>query len=227
MHFKQSAKTETLIFFPSLKWRSSFSTSIAYNIYTLDITEYIFNLVTEKLKMNVGSLLSLPPRKLARQVLSLVMVVASAYMAWKGLSLLTNCESPVVVVLSESMEPAFARGDLLFLTLDKTPFEVGDVTVFRIKGHEIPIVHRLLELHIDNSTGKHYMLTKGDNNRVDDRGLYNPGQFWISEDDVIGRVQGHAPYLGIVTILLNDYPQLKIAVLLMLGLGTLLSKDEV
>ena len=90
------------------------------------------------------------------------------------------------------MEPCFARGDLLFLTLDRsTPFKVGDIPVFRIKGHDIPIVHRLLEIHVDNSTGKHYMLTKGDNNKVDDRGLYNPGQFWISEDDIMGRVRGY------------------------------------
>ena len=36
----------------------------------------------------------------------------------------------------------------------------------------------------------------------------------------------HAPYLGMVTIIMNDYPQIKIAVLVMLGLTTLLSKDE-
>jgi hypothetical protein len=33
--------------------------------------------------------------------------------------------------------------------------------------------------------------------------------------------------LGMVTILLNDYPQLKVAVLAILGLSSLLSKDEV
>jgi hypothetical protein len=48
---------------------------------------------------------------------------------------------------SESMEPAFQRGDLLFLSLGKKPFEVGDIPVFRIKGKEIPIVHRLMEIH--------------------------------------------------------------------------------
>jgi signal peptidase len=87
------------------------------------------------------------------------------------------------------MEPAFARGDLLLLSLTKKPFEVGDITVFKIKGKEIPIVHRLLEYHYDNKTDKHYMLTKGDNNGVDDRGLYNPGQFWISTEDIMGKTQ--------------------------------------
>lgn len=34
---------------------------------------------------------------------------------WKGLSVVTDSPSPIVVVLSGSMEPAFQRGDLLFL----------------------------------------------------------------------------------------------------------------
>ena len=45
------------------------------------------------------------------------------------------------------MEPAFARGDLLFLTLPDTPSRIGDITVFKIQGKEIPIVHRVLEVH--------------------------------------------------------------------------------
>jgi signal peptidase len=33
-------------------------------------------------------------------------------------------------------------------------------------------------------------LTKGDNNKVDDRGLYSPGQLWLEQKDVIGRARG-------------------------------------
>lgn len=39
-------------------------------------------------------------------------------------------------------------------------------------------------------TGKQYILTKGDNNQVDDRGLYNPGQLWIHREHIIGKVRG-------------------------------------
>lgn len=53
-------------------------------------------------------------------------------------------------------------------------------------------------------------LTKGDNNSVDDRGLYAPGQYWLEKKDIIGRAKGFVPYIGIVTILMNDYPQLKV-----------------
>lgn len=46
------------------------------------------------------------------------------------------------------MEPAFHRGDLLFLTnIREDPLKVGDIVVFKIEGREIPIVHRVLKLH--------------------------------------------------------------------------------
>lgn len=43
------------------------------------------------------------------QVLSFGMIVSSALMIWKGLMVATGSESPIVVVLSGSMEPAFHR----------------------------------------------------------------------------------------------------------------------
>lgn len=35
--------------------------------------------------------------------------------------------------------------------------------------------------------GRIELLTKGDNNRVDDRGLYAPGQQFIGREDILGR----------------------------------------
>lgn len=97
------------------------------------------------------------------------MIISSAMMIWKGLMVATGSESPIVVVLryvsikftwienhyyysnsnnSGSMEPAFHRGDLLFLTNYKEdPIRVGDIVVFKIKGRDIPIVHRVITLH--------------------------------------------------------------------------------
>lgn len=46
------------------------------------------------------------------------------------------------------MEPAFHRGDLLFLTnYEEEPVRVGEIVVFKIEGRDIPIVHRVLKLH--------------------------------------------------------------------------------
>lgn len=46
------------------------------------------------------------------------------------------------------MEPAFHRGDLLFLTNNKEePIRAGEIVVFKVQGRDIPIVHRVLKLH--------------------------------------------------------------------------------
>lgn len=82
------------------------------------------------------------------QVLSFGMIVSSALMIWKGLMVVTGSESPIVVVLSGSMEPAFHRGDLLFLTnYREEPVRVGEIVVFKVEGRDIPIVHRVIKLH--------------------------------------------------------------------------------
>ena len=74
------------------------------------------------------------------QVLSFGMIVSSALMIWKGLMVATGSESPIVVVLSGSMEPAFQRGDLLFLTNhDNEDIRVGEIVVFKI-GAKIRIL---------------------------------------------------------------------------------------
>lgn len=54
------------------------------------------------------------------------------------------------------------------------------------------------------------ILTKGDNNNVDDRGLYAPGQLWLTKKDIVGRARGFLPYVGIITIFMNEYPKVKV-----------------
>ena len=69
------------------------------------------------------------------------------------------------------------------------------------------------------------LLTKGDNNRVDDRGLYAPGQRWLEREDILGKAVGTLRYVGMVTIALNDYPVLKYVLVGMMGLFVLTSKE--
>eukprot|EP01147_Barroeca_monosierra_P010473 gene10473-2603_t len=163
-------------------------------------------------KETLDEINQLTKRQLLNQVLNAGMVIFSALMIWKGLMVLTGSESPIVVVLSGSMEPAFSRGDLLFLTNFKNdPIRVGEILVF-----------------------------KGDNNRVDDRGLYaevslsgryqskntaNAGQLWLTPDDVVGRARTFIPHVGIVTIIMNDYPLLKVVLLGVLGLFMLIHRE--
>eukprot|EP00968_Pinguiococcus_pyrenoidosus_P001524 scaffold69_cov248-Pinguiococcus_pyrenoidosus.AAC.18 len=86
-------------------------------------------------------------RQLLFQSLNLAMIVFSALMIWKSLMVFTESESPVVVVLSGSMEPAFQRGDILFLNNHDHPIRVGEIVVFKVKDRDIPIVHRVTKVH--------------------------------------------------------------------------------
>lgn len=168
------------------------------------------------------------PRMAAFSVMNLAMIVFSALMIWKGLMAVTGSDSPVVVVLSGSMEPAFQRGDILLLDNNKQDIHVGDIVVFKIQGRDIPIVHRVLRMHTHRDakgvTSVDY-LTKGDNNNIDDRNLYAPGQMWLSRSEIIGRAHASVPYVGMVTILLNDYPWLKITLVGFMGLFVLTGKE--
>merc|ERR1719228_1960570 len=100
----------------------------------------------------------------------------------------------------------------------------GMIVVFKVEGREIPIVHRVIKIH-QKEDGTLKFLTKGDNNPVDDRGLYSPGQLWLAKKDVVGRARGFVPYVGIVTILMNDYPKFKYAILACLGLFVLIHRE--
>ena len=63
-----------------------------------------------------------------------------------------------------------------------------------MEGQNIPIVHRITSVQevSDKKTGKleTYFLSKGDNNPVDDRGIYPKGSAYLHEKNVVGHVLG-------------------------------------
>ncbi|TQD77058.1 hypothetical protein C1H46_037406 [Malus baccata] len=202
---------------------------------------------------SVDSIKSLQIRQVLTQAVSLGMIVTSALIIWKALMCVTGSESPVVVVLSGSMEPGFKRGDILFLHMSKEPIRAGEIVVFNIDGREIPIVHRVikidplcfshnqltiaicspvksadqwfLQVHERKDTGEVDVLTKGDNNFGDDRLLYAQGQLWLQRHHIMGRAVGFLPYVGWVTIIMTEKPIIKYILIGALGLLVITSKD--
>jgi signal peptidase I len=77
--------------------------------------------------------------------------------------------------MGQSMVPTFTPGDLLYLQPGCRDIKVGDVIVFRAKGDEKNITHRVI------STGKDGIKTRGDNNNLPDSWLLMP-------EDIIGKV---------------------------------------
>nr|WCZ58606.1 signal peptidase complex catalytic subunit SEC11 [Andalucia godoyi] len=213
----------------------------------------------KRVPSGLPSALNMFSRSNISQVFSLLLVGCSALMIWKSLMAFTNTESPIVVVLSGSMEPGIRRGDILFLNDVRSnsaeSLEIGDIVVFKIAERDIPIVHRIVQIvdhhnNVPNSgksnekqrlqrkseedantgkgrkwSGKELILTKGDNNPTDDRGLYADGQMWLTRDDLVGKAVGSVPYLGMVTIYMNDYPWMRFGLLGGLAVLVLLGKE--
>jgi len=145
-----------------------------------------------------------------RQAVGFASTFVSAFIFWRGLGLLCGVENPIVIVLSGSMEPALRRGDLLIIAKPSDgQYRVGDVTVFQPpfnSKNAIPIVHRVIQTQLDNN--RQYLLTKGDNNSLDDEVLYK-GEQRIQARHIKGKVIGYLPYVGHVSILMNDFPVMK------------------
>ena len=139
--------------------------------------------------------------------------------------MIADSPSPIVVVLAGSMEPAFQRGDLLFLwnrnLLAET--DVGEVVVYNVRDKEIPIVHRVVRRFGTGDSAK--LLTKGDNNAADDTELYARGQDYLERRDIIGSVVAYIPFVGYFTILLSEHPWLKTVMLGIMGLLVVLQRE--
>ncbi|KAB2024109.1 hypothetical protein ES319_D06G064600v1 [Gossypium barbadense] len=140
-------------------------------------------------------------RQIVSQAISLGMVISSALIIWKGLICITGSESPVVVVLSGSMEPGFKR------------------------GRDVPIVHRVIEVHEQRDNKEADILTKGDANLYDDRMLYTSSNRWLQQKYIMGRAVGFLPYVGWLTIIMTDKPIIKYILLGALGLLVITSKE--
>ncbi|KAJ6094993.1 signal peptidase I [Penicillium canescens] len=113
------------------------------------------------------------PRGFFTPLLYILLLVTFPFMLWKALSVLTGSSYPIIVVISESMAPAFTRGDLLFLWNRQPWIRPGEIPVCWFPGRPLPMVHRAIKsVWLDGT--RQLIVTKGDNNDVDDVALYPP-----------------------------------------------------
>jgi signal peptidase I len=122
--------------------------------------------------------------------------VLIAYSINLGMSFMLSTTMPVVAVESNSMVPAFYRGDILILRGENASLlKVGDVIVYSPEGQSVPIVHRIISINQDGS-----FQTKGD---------ANAGQLsfekHISPSEIHGVVIFIIPYVGWIKIAVTSY----------------------
>lgn len=149
-----------------------------------------------------------PKKKIAIAIFLIVFAFSGSFLIYFILQVSLNTQTPMVVVISGSMEPNIHKGDLLFLG-GIEPEEIksgtiedkeGDVIVYDARGlwdgaPDEPIVHRVIDKW-ENESG-YYFLTKGDANS-------SPDKSPVPEDRIIGVVVGRIPYIGWVKIFLTD-----------------------
>ena len=157
---------------------------------------------TEKKKKSVSR------KKIIIAVVMISIAFFGSFLVYFILQISFNTESPIVVVISESMEPQIHKGDLLFV-MGREPENIkngtiidkdGDIIVFNAQGlwptaPLEPIVHRVIDKYQVGDTW--YFRTKGDANSIPDAAP-------IPESRVIGVVVGGIPYIGWVKILLTE-----------------------
>lgn len=142
-------------------------------------------------------------------ILVLLQAVMAPFMLWRTLCLWCNTPQPLLVVISESMEPAFTKGDILVVTNHDRHFQIGDLPVCWFPGHPFPRVHRIVQVHrspIRDSAARDILeldlpfelsiMTKGDNNRADDSIQYPKDRPYLHDLDIRGLVKGYIPILG-------------------------------
>ncbi len=148
-------------------------------------------------------------RKIIIAVILIVFAFSGSFLIYFILQISLNTNTPMVVVVSGSMEPTLLKGDLLFVQ-GKDPAQIkngtiegkeGDIIVFDawnldgwIDPPRDPIVHRVVDKWYD---GGWFFLTKGDANPVGDN-------VPVPENRVLGVVVGRIPFIGWVKIILAD-----------------------
>lgn len=167
-------------------------------------------------KKEIDTLRRLNIRQFVEQLVAASYSIIHTYIFWKMLCLFLDNDSPIVCVLSESMEPGFRRGDILLLKPHR--YDAGDICVYQVYKNSIPIVHRVIK-----RDGTH-LLTKGDNNRRDDVGLYRPGRSFLEPEETRAGVFGYIPYFGLPTIWISSVPGLKVALLSLAGLSVFFTR---
>lgn len=147
-------------------------------------------------------------KKIIIAVVMISIAFFGSFLVYFILQVSFNTETPIVVVVSGSMEPQIHKGDLLFV-MGREPENIkngtiidkdGDIIVFNAQGlwpsaPIEPIVHRVIDKYQIGDTW--YFRTKGDANSIPDAAP-------VPEDRVIGVVVGGIPFIGWVKIFLTD-----------------------
>jgi len=144
--------------------------------------------------------------EIAKTSLFILLIFGGTLGAFGLFTIGMGTSTPLVVVTSGSMSPTLERGHLLVLQRQAPEdVEVDDIIVFNAAWHtEAPVVHRVIERVYVN--GEYRYTTQGDNNP-------NPDHPWTLHENIVGVVVFAIPYLGYITLILQEPGVLPLVIL--------------
>ncbi|WP_048151207.1 signal peptidase I [Palaeococcus ferrophilus] len=106
-------------------------------------------------------------KELKETVAFFVVALVVVFAFHTGLKFALHTDSPLVIVVSGSMEPVFYRGDVVLLKgVKPEEVEIGDVVVYNRPYTKYPIIHRVRG--IEEYNGERCFVIQGDNNFIHD-----------------------------------------------------------
>ncbi|AEC52121.1 signal peptidase subunit [Pyrococcus sp. NA2] len=146
--------------------------------------------------------------KTTKEIISTILIVLLTFAIYFGLRIALHTKTPLVVVVSGSMEPVFYRGDVVLLKgVKPEEIKVGDVIVYKSAISRYPIIHRVRGIKTIYINGKRELcfITWGDHNPVPD--------LYYTTDGVLDCVPAYAveakalfvfPRVGIISIKVRE-----------------------
>lgn len=146
---------------------------------------------------------------------NLVLPLLLATVLFFSLRIVTDSTYPILVIKSESMSPAFHRGDVVFLSNRTSEVQVGDIPALWFGDQAQPMIHRAIRTFSADEKlsdcritgvkeGCRLFVTKGDFNAVDDVALYPAGRVGANRSEVMGLAVGYVPWLGWPSLWVNE-----------------------
>lgn len=155
------------------------------------VIPYLIYIIIENTFNKRPQLMTIKERKKSRIITVIVCIIIGFIV------MLVSCKFAIgaLVIGSGSMTGTIDKGDIIVYERygKNESVKTGDIIVF--KSDDLKIVHRVLDQKLMGEETRYY--TKGDANQKQDDG-------YRTSKDVIGHVKFKIPYIGYLTLLVNN-----------------------
>lgn len=156
------------------------------------VVPYLVYMILERIYGSKKVTISVTQRKKDR-VITIVYYIIIVIIA-----ILVSCKFKygVMIVGSGSMTGTLNKGDIIFYEKYGKNDEIEDGQIIVFNKDDMKIIHRIIEQKLMGTEIRYY--TKGDANQNKDDG-------YRERKDIIGQVKARIPYVGYLTLWVNDF----------------------